>query len=168
MKKTLTMALVGLFLVLMIAGCMRLNRDTGVVELTPFSLDRQSMNETASALDQTVPEWLLLAGSLLSIPGLSAAGLLWRRLRNRNLALSRAEAIGGDLVMNIQAIRQAAAEKQLTLDEINQLLTTIQTATPEVIQFVEQVKRELNVPPVPSAAEGPVEPATEKIVPTAA
>lgn len=148
MKKTLTLALVGLFLVLMIAGCMRLNRDTGVVELTPFSMDRQSMNETASALDQTVPEWLLLAGSLLSIPGLSAAGLLWRRLRNRNLALSRAEAIGGDLVMNIQAIRKAAADRTLTLNEINQLLATLQTATPEVVEFVEAVKRELNVPPV--------------------
>jgi hypothetical protein len=128
---------------------MRLNRDTGVVEPTPFSFfDRQSMNETANALDQTVPEWLLLAGSLLSIPGLSAAGLLWRRLRNRNLALSRAEAIGGDLVMNIQAIRKAAADRTLTLDEINQLLATLQTATPEVIEFVEAVKRELNVPPV--------------------
>ena len=60
--------------------------------------------------------------------------------------------------MNIQAIRKAAAEKRLTLDETNELLTTLQTATPEVIEFVEEVKRELNVPPVPSAAEGPVEP----------
>ena len=148
MKRTLTLALVGLFLALMIAGCMRVNKDSGLVELRPFSLDRQSMNETANALDQTVPEWLLLAGSLLSIPGLSAAGLLWQRLRNRNVALSRAEGIGGDLVMNIQAIRNAAADRTLTLDEINRLLATLQTATPEVIEFVEEVKRELNVQPV--------------------
>jgi len=160
MKKTLTLTLVGLVLALVIAGCMRVNRDTGVVELTPFSLDRQSMNETANALDQTLPEWLLLAGSILSIPGLSAAGLLWQRLRNRNLALSRAEAIGGGLVMNIQAIRKAAADRTLTLEEINQLLATIQTATPEVIQFVQQVKRELNVPPV--------EPVGKPAVPAAA
>jgi len=147
MKKILTLAFVALFLVLMIAGCMRLNRDTGVVELTPFSFDRQSMADTAAAADAVIPDWLMILGGL-GIPSVGSIGLLWKRLKAKNVSLARAEAIGGGLVMNIQAIRKAAAEKQLTLDEINQLLSTLQTATPEVIQFVEEVKRELNVPPV--------------------
>jgi len=147
MKKILMLSLVMLWLVLVVGGCMRLNKDTGYVELTPFSFDRQSMADTAAAADAVIPDWLMILGGL-GIPSVGSIGLLWKRLKAKNVSLARAEAIGGGLVMNIQAIRKAAAEKQLTLDEINQLLSTIQTATPEVIQFVEQVKRELNVPPV--------------------
>jgi len=147
MKRALIQAVLGLLVVGALAGCMRLNKDTGYVELTPISFDRQSMSDTAAAADAVVPDWLMVLGGL-GIPSVGSIGLLWKRLKARNVSLARAEAIGGGLVMNIQAIRKAAAEKQLTLDEINQLLTTIQTATPEVIQFVEEVKRELNVPPV--------------------
>ena len=167
MKRALIQAVLGLLVVGALAGCMRLNKDTGYVELTPISFDRQSMADTAAAADAVIPDWLMILGGL-GIPSVGSIGLLWKRLKARNASLARAEAIGGGLVMNIQAIRKAAAEKQLTLEEINQLLSTIQTATPEVIQFVEQVKRELNVPPVPSAVEGPVEPAAEKIVSAAA
>ncbi len=147
MKRTLMLSLVMLWLVLVVGGCMRLNKDTGYVELTPISFDRQSMSDTAEAADAVIPDWLLLLGGL-GVPSVGSIGLLWKRLKAKNVSLQRAEAIGGGLVMNIQAIRKAAAEKQLTLDEINQLLTTIQTATPEVVQFVDQVKKELNVPPV--------------------
>jgi hypothetical protein len=147
MKRNLMLSLVALTVVLIVGGCMRLNKDTGYVELTPLSFDRQSMADTAAAADAVIPDWLMILGGL-GIPSVESIGLLWKRLKARNVSLARAEAIGGGLVMNIQAIRKAAAAKNLTLDEINQLLTTIQTATPEVIQFVEQVKRELNVPPV--------------------
>ena len=92
MKKTLTMALVGLFLVLMIAGCMRLNRDTGVVELTPLSFDRQSMADTAAAADAVVPDWLMILGGL-GIPSVGSIGLLWKRLKAKNVSLARAEVL---------------------------------------------------------------------------
>ena len=147
MKRALIQAGLGLLVVCAIAGCMRVNKDTGVVELTPLSFDRQSMADTAEAADAVIPDWLMILGGL-GIPSVGSIGLLWKRLKAKNMSLARAEAIGGGLVMNIQAIRKAAADRTLTLAEINQLLSTLQTATPEVIEFVDEVKRELNVPPV--------------------
>ena len=103
MKKILMLSLVMLWLVLVVGGCMRLNKDTGYVELTPISFDRQSMADTAAAADAVIPDWLMILGGL-GIPSAGSIGLLWKRLKARNVSLARAEAIGGGLVMNIQAL----------------------------------------------------------------